>query len=139
MKCHVTCAGFPAAIEKVLQKTVTRFCHSEAQAKNLSSTTKFRMTNVCAVSDAEMTRMNRQFRQKNKTTDVLTFVYADMVEIYISQAVARKQARERKVTLTQECQRLLVHGLCHALGMDHHTRDDFKEMRRREFEVLVQC
>lgn len=92
-----------------------------------------------AIDDSEMRRMNRQFRGKDRTTDVLTFVYPDMVEIYISLPVARKQASDRKVTLARECQRLIVHGMCHALGMDHHTRKEFMEMRRREFEVLVQC
>lgn len=132
MKSQVNIVGFPPALGKVLKRTAAKICH-------LESVVALKKTTICAISDTEMTRMNRQFRQKNKTTDVLTFVYADMVEIYMSQTVARKQARERKVTLTQECQRLLVHGLCHALGMDHHTRDDFMEMRRREFEVLVQC
>lgn len=125
MSCHVTCAGFPGALGRRLQKMAEQFSQTP--------------TNICAVSDAEMMHMNRQFRKKNKTTDVLTFVYSDLVEIYISLPVARKQARERKVTVAQECQRLLVHGMCHALGMDHHTRDEFAEMRRREFEVLVQC
>lgn len=132
MTHQVYCSGFPAAIGKLLQKTVAHVCHSAAQPK-------FRTLNVCAISDAEMTRMNRQFRGKNKTTDVLTFVDPELVEIYISIDVARHQARERKITLQQECQRLLVHGLCHAAGMDHHTMAEFQEMRRREFEVLVQC
>ncbi len=92
---------------------------------------------VIIVDDAEMRRMNWQFRGINRTTDVLTFL--DPVEIYISVDAARRQARQRKVTLHQECLRLLVHGLCHAAGMDHHTRKGFMEMRRREFEVLVQC
>jgi probable rRNA maturation factor len=94
---------------------------------------------IICVDDTEMRRMNRQFRNKNKTTDVLTFVDDEFVEIYISIPVARRQARERKITLLQECQRLIVHGLCHAAGYDHHTVPDFQKMRRREFEVLVQC
>lgn len=98
-----------------------------------------RKIEIIMVDDAEMRRMNRQFRRKNKTTDVLTFAYPDLVEIYISLAVAKKQARDRKITLHQECLRLVVHGLCHAAGMDHHTLAEFAAMRRREFEVLVQC
>lgn len=97
-----------------------------------------RQVNVCAVSNAEMRRMNREFRRKDKTTDVLTFVYPDLVEIYIALTAARRQARARHVTVAQECRRLVVHGLCHAAGMDHHTREGFMEMRRREFEWLVQ-
>lgn len=98
-----------------------------------------RKVDVILVDDAEMIRLNRQFRSKNKTTDVLTFVDPMFVEIYISVPVAKRQARQRRITLHQECMRLLVHGLCHAAGMDHHTLPEFKEMRRREFEVLVQC
>lgn len=98
-----------------------------------------RKVDVILVNDTEMTRLNRQFRGKNKTTDVLTFVDPMFVEIYISLPVAKRQARQRGITLHQECLRLLVHGLCHSVGMDHHTLPEFQEMRRREFEVLVQC
>ncbi len=94
---------------------------------------------VIFIDDVEMTRMNAQFRGKKKTTDVLTFDDPELMEIYISLDVAKRQARERKITLHQECLRLLVHGLCHAAGMDHHTLAEFQDMRRREFEVLVQC
>lgn len=98
-----------------------------------------RKLDVIFVDDVEMTRLNRQFRGKRKTTDVLTFVDPMFVEIYISLPVAKKQARQRGVTLHQECLRLLVHGMCHAEGMDHHTIPEFQVMRRNEFEVLVQC
>lgn len=93
---------------------------------------------IVGITDKEMKRLNTQFRGKSKTTDVLTFVDAGEVEIYMSLPVARRQARERGLTLAQECQRLLVHGLCHAAGMDHHTQAEFQEMRRCEFEILVQ-
>lgn len=98
-----------------------------------------REISVILVDDAGMRRMNRQFRGKNKTTDVLTFADPELMEIYISLDAAGRQARRRKITLHQECLRLLVHGMCHVAGLDHHTRDEFMEMRRREFEVLVQC
>lgn len=131
MKCRVTCEGFPDQMSVRLKKAVHKFfrCHPQTEVR----------FNVICTPDIEMQRMNRQFRKKNKTTDVLTFVYPALIEVYISLAVARQQARERKVTLAQECQRLLVHGICHAMGMDHYSRKDFIEMRRREFEVLVQC
>jgi probable rRNA maturation factor len=84
--------------------------------------------------------MNTRFRHRPRTTDILTFVYPpDHVELYMSLSVARRQARERGVGLSQECQRLLVHGLCHVAGMDHYTVADFQQMRRTECEVLVQC
>lgn len=151
MKCHIMCAGLSESLARTSKATVTQclrvlplLCHPEGGARRISGRSSFaqrRMTSltICAVPDAEMMRMNRQFRGKNKTTDVLTFVYPDLVEIYISLPVARRQAKRRCITLAQECQRLVVHGLCHAAGMDHHTLSGFQEMRRREFEVLVQC
>lgn len=127
---RVNCDGFPGTLSGVLRKCGLNFLKRLPPNVQIS---------IIATTDSEMTRMNRQFRSKNMTTDVLTFVDADLVEIYISLPVARKQARARRITVGQECLRLLVHGLCHAMGMDHHSREDFIEMRRREFEVLVQC
>ena len=94
---------------------------------------------VCC-TDAEIARLNRQYRGRRGPTDVLTFVYGagSSGDIFIALGVARRQAHERKVTLADEFCRLAVHGLAHLSGYDHHTRDGFMTMRKKEFEALVQ-
>ncbi|PIR20565.1 MAG: rRNA maturation RNase YbeY [Deltaproteobacteria bacterium CG11_big_fil_rev_8_21_14_0_20_47_16] len=121
-------SGFSKALQLAMKKVVP------------FTPKQLRRITVAAVSDAEMKVLNQQYRKKNKTTDVLTFVYdAHNADIYMSLAVAKRQAKERNVTLMQECQRLFVHGISHAAGMDHHTPSDFEAMRKFEFEVLIQC
>jgi probable rRNA maturation factor len=72
---------------------------------------------IAFVDDATMRALNRKFRGKNKTTDVLTF--SD--EIVISLDQARRQAREEKHSLATEVRYLIAHGVLHALGYDHET------------------
>jgi len=88
---------------------------------------------IALVDDVTMRNLNRQFRHKNKTTDVLTFPGEDACEIVISVDQARRQARNEKHSLATELRYLLVHGLLHALGYDHET--DNGEMNELEVDV----
>jgi probable rRNA maturation factor len=84
---------------------------------------------IAFVDDATMRALNRKFRRKNKTTDVLTFPD----EIVISLEQARRQARDEKHSLATEVRYLIVHGVLHALGYDHETDDG--EMNALELRV----
>lgn len=99
---------------------------------------------VAFVDDAEMKKLNRTFRGRNRTTDVLTFegdhedlppgVPASLGEVVICLDQARRQAREQRHPLATEVRYLLLHGLIHALGFDHETDDgemDALELRIR--------
>ena len=88
---------------------------------------------IVFVDDSTMRRLNRQFRHKNKTTDVLTFPYDDACEIVISIDQARRQARSEKHSIATELRYLLVHGILHGLGYDHET--DNGQMNDLEVEV----
>ncbi len=91
---------------------------------------------VAFVGDAEMKKMNRQYRGKNKTTDVLSFVYETydgrqekplQGEIIISYPQAARQAR---CGVGEEIKFLLIHGLLHLCGYDHEKSE--KEARKME-------
>jgi len=84
---------------------------------------------IAFVDDATMRALNRQFRRKDKTTDVLTFPD----EIVISIEQARRQARDEKHSLATEVRYLIVHGVLHALGYDHEN--DEGEMNELELRV----
>ena len=87
-------------------------------------------------SDAEVRRLNRRFRGKDKSTDVLSFpgeTTADgyhVGDIVISVPTARRQAAEAGHSVERELKVLLLHGLLHCLGYDHET--DGGDMERRE-------
>lgn len=95
------------------------------------------------VGDEEMRGLNRRWRGRNRTTDVLTFEgHADEAEpgrgrplgdVVISVEQARRQAREQEHSLATEVRYLILHGLIHALGYDHES--DQGEMNELETRV----
>ncbi len=97
---------------------------------------------VLLAGDGTLRRLNRQFRGKNKATDVLSFPALAVADggdarlagdIAISVETAERQAEAFGHTLRDEVRVLLVHGLLHLQGMDHET--DEGEMAAREQEL----
>jgi probable rRNA maturation factor len=90
---------------------------------------------ACLISgDAELRRLNREFRGKDYATDVLSFPAAppadSLGDLAISLGRARVQAREFGHSIEQEVAILMLHGLLHLLGYDHET--DHGQMARAE-------
>ena len=94
-----------------------------------------------------MRTLNKRYRGKNGTTDVLSFsmregLFADvrpelLGDIVISVPVAEKQARAAGHSLVCEIELLLVHGLLHLLGYDHERgRAEARRMRCKERLLL---
>jgi probable rRNA maturation factor len=92
-----------------------------------------REVSIALVDDATMRRVNRKFRRKNKTTDVLTFPGERSCEIVISIDQARRQAAREKHSMATEVRYLLLHGILHGLGYDHES--DNGEMNALELKV----
>jgi probable rRNA maturation factor len=98
------------------------------------------------VDDAEIRRLNRSWRGKDRPTDVLSFslregefgcVSSALGDVVISLETAKRQGREHGLTLGEEVNRLLVHGILHLAGYDHEI--SFREerrMKRKEREML---
>jgi probable rRNA maturation factor len=76
-------------------------------------------------SDKELRRLNREFRDQDYATDVLSFPSPDsgafLGDIAISLAKAKQQAEEHGHGVAEELQILMLHGLLHLLGLDHET------------------
>lgn len=92
-------------------------------------------------------RLNRQWRGKDRPTDVLSFPQHELKpgeippagpvgDIIVSLSVARRQAREWSETWDRHFQRLLIHSLLHLLGHDHHRPAERKRMEREEQRIL---
>ena len=90
---------------------------------------------IAFVDDHSMRELNRKFRRKNKTTDVLTFRGDGPLlgEIVISIDQARRQAAGEKHSLPTEVRYLILHGILHAMGYDHET--DKGEMNALDLKV----
>jgi probable rRNA maturation factor len=83
---------------------------------------------TCLITtDAELRRLNRQFRGKNYATDVLSFP-PDEMAISLDRAAA--QAKELGHSLDEELRILMLHGMLHLCGLDHET--DSGKMLRAE-------
>ncbi len=88
-----------------------------------------RELSVLLTDDEEMTALNRQYRGRDRTTDVLSFSQQEgersglqpalLGDVVISLPAAARQARERSAALWDEVLVLLVHGVLHLLGHDH--------------------
>ena len=83
--------------------------------------------------DARMRALNRRYRRKDRSTDVLAFPAGTngfLGDVVISVPYASRQARRRGEPASREIDRLLVHGLLHLCGYDHET--DSGEMNALE-------
>lgn len=90
---------------------------------------------ACLVTgDAEVRRLNRRFRGKNSTTDVLSFPFSEKNgfagDLAISVDRARRQAAEQGHSLEDELRILILHGALHLTGLDHEN--DAGRMARSE-------
>ena len=96
------------------------------------------------VRDAEIRRINRQWRAKDKATDVLSFPAGEsgatgprqLGDVIISVDTAKRAARAFETSLDRELNLYLAHGLLHLLGHDHHTRVEARRMARAEARLL---
>ena len=96
------------------------------------------------VDNDEMKKLNLQYRNQDKPTDVLAFPMLDeddplipgqpllLGDIVISTEKARSQAEGHKHSVKKEIMILLIHGLLHLLGYDHKEDNDEEEMKRKE-------
>ena len=121
-------------------------------------------TGSCSISlaitnDDTIRSLNQQFRNFDEVTDVLAFgnhgefqegdigseeiefpeintLLPDLGEVIISYPQAIKQATENKVPITSEVAILVIHGILHLLGYNHHTADQDDIMKKNQTAIL---
>lgn len=101
---------------------------------------KLSMEVVFVTQDA-IHEMNKNFRQIDRPTDVLSFINDDdsiksLGDIFISLTQAHLQAKELGHSLEREVGFLAVHGYLHLKGYDHHTPEEEKEMTEMQEKIL---
>ena len=97
---------------------------------------------VRIVNAEEGRALNRDYRQKDYATNVLTFDYTQAplvtADLVLCAPVVAAEARTQRKTLSAHYAHLLVHGALHAQGWDHETSDaDAAAMEAREVEILA--
>ncbi|MBV1914915.1 MAG: rRNA maturation RNase YbeY [Pseudomonadales bacterium] len=102
--------------------------------------------NIRIVESDEMTKLNGQYRNKKKPTNVLAFAYhpaEDEVnpllgDIAICAPVVFSEASEQNKPTEHHWAHLVMHGTLHLLGFDHIETADAKQMEQQEIELLAQ-
>ncbi|MQR95533.1 rRNA maturation RNase YbeY [Fictibacillus phosphorivorans] len=109
---------------------------------------------ITIVTKERIQEINKEYRQKDSVTDVISFAMEEMGEdeteiiggeetrflgdIIICLDVAKEQAEEYGHSLEREMGFLAVHGFLHLLGYDHMNEEDEKRMFGRQEEILEQ-
>ena len=88
---------------------------------------------ITFISDYKMKKINNEYRQKNTSTDVLSFNYKNssnniLGEILISMNYCKKNILKNKNSLSKEVIILSIHGILHLLGYDHDNLKNEKIM-----------
>lgn len=136
----------PALRRKVQKTEIRRWAETTMRAEGL---TELPDMAVVITDDESVQALNRDFRGLDEPTDVLAFgdekpgpfVLAPGEPVYLGDIVislerAEAQARERGVPVKSELQLLLVHGILHLLGYDHHTDEAKRQMWARQAAIL---
>ena len=93
------------------------------------------------VGTREGRRLNRLYRGKDRATNVLTFVYDDVMplsgDLVLCAPVLRHEARAQHKRLADHCAHLVVHGMLHLQGYDHDTERKARVMEARERVLLA--
>lgn len=107
---------------------------------------------VRLASDEEVHGLNRQWRGKDKPTNVLSFPMAEaddlegsslpgpelmLGDIILARGVCAAEAAEKAIPLDRHAAHLMVHGTLHLLGYDHHDDASATDMEARETRALA--
>ena len=131
-----------------LEKRLQDGLNAVAKLHDLDDMTE---VDITIVDDGEIHRLNRDYRNVDRPTDVLSFALDEddedepellegqlhlLGDIIISAETATRQAEEFGHGLEREIVYLAVHGLLHLLGYDHMVEEDKVIMRAKEEEAL---
>lgn len=104
---------------------------------------------VIVVGDKTMRQLNKQWRKKDRPTDVLSFPFLEdkaliapiqkqkeLGEVVVNFEQAARQAKERGHSLRHELAVLYVHGVLHLLGYDHGKSNEARVMKQLEQKIM---
>ena len=95
--------------------------------------------NLLLSDDQTIRKLNKQYRNFDKPTNVLSFAYEDEEElgdIIISMETLQREAEEKGIPLEHHFTHLLIHGILHLFGHDHINDVEAEAMEKLEVEIL---
>ena len=128
-----------------------RYLNSQAKKINLKKYFRSKLINISILltGNNDIRLLNKKFRKKNKTTDVLSFPSYDQNTIktklksqknlYLGDIALNLYKIDRgKNKFKSEFDKLWVHGLVHLMGYKHHKNKDFFKMKKIEDKIINQ-
>ena len=95
-------------------------------------------------NNKEIKKLNKSFRNKNKSTDILSFPFSEKIkisnktyigDIIISYDYINKPKSQRLELFKKKLIKIFIHGFLHLLGFDHSKNMDYKKMLREEKRI----
>lgn len=142
-------ADIAAVVDKVKDEVVKRIL---GEVDFLSDDKSFTV-NLCLSDDVSVHKLNKEFRNMDKPTNVLSFANIDdemfdevleneteieLGDIIIAFETMQREALEQGISFYDHFCHLWAHGLLHILGYDHMEPEEAAEMEQREIEVLAE-
>ncbi len=92
--------------------------------------------------DAQVRALNRDYRGKDKPTNVLSFPMPEdsglLGDVVLARETLEREAAEQGKTFADHLTHLVVHGVLHLYGFDHQNDTDAADMEAREVRALAQ-
>lgn len=119
---------------------------AEKVTSNLQLPTSNLEATIRLINAEESNELNRQFRNKDKATNVLSFPYEPLGEedknylgdLAMCVDVIKLEAQEQNKTLEAHFTHMTIHGILHLLGYDHIEEDQAKAMEALEIKILAE-
>ena len=129
-------------IEKTLDNKLNKIVSTILDQEKMSDC----VINLRLLNDNEMRKLNMQFRQKDKSTNVLSFPNDDISvkqtknigDIAISIEYVKAEAKKEGKTFDDHIIHMLAHGVYHILGYDHENNENAMIMENKEIQTLKQ-
>ena len=127
-------------IEKPLNNKLNKIVSTILEQEKMSDC----VINLRLLNDKEMKKLNMQFRQKDKATNVLSFPNDDISvkqtknigDIAISVEYVKAEAKKEGKTFDDHIIHMLAHGVYHILGYDHENNENAVIMENKEIQTL---
>ena len=128
----------------ILEESLMNKLESAYQTISLNEGLSDSSINMRIVDDKEMISLNKKFRNKNNSTNVLSFTNedissshtGDLGDIAINYDFIKRESKEQSKTFDDHMIHMLVHGIYHILGFDHEDDEMAEFMERKEITIL---
>ncbi len=117
------------------------------QAGDIPQNASFELS-IIFVNNKEIQSLNKEWRQKDKATNILSFSAIEGQNIFIphmpiplgdlviAYETVKEEAENANISFIDHLKRLIIHGLFHLFGYDHISDEEFAIMAKREYKLL---